>query len=237
MWQDAVAGRNGYTFHEVHWSQVPGRDAKWKEETIKNTSQRQFTQEFECEFLGSVDTLISAAKLKALVFEEPITRSKGLDVYENPKEKSEYLMTVDVSRGIGGDYSAFIVYDITTVPYRIVAKYRNNEIKPMLFPSVINDVARGYNNAWVMCEVNDIGDQVASILNFDLEYPNVLMCAMRGRAGQIVGQGFSGNKTQLGVKMSVTVKKVGCANLKQICLLYTSPSPRDATLSRMPSSA
>ena len=216
MWQDAVSGRNGYTYHEVHWSQVPGRDAKWKEETIKNTSQRQFTQEFECEFLGSVDTLISAAKLKALVFEEPITRSKGLDVYENPKEKSEYLMTVDVSRGIGGDYSAFIVYDITTVPYRIVAKYRNNEIKPMLFPSVINDVARGYNNAWVMCEVNDIGDQVAAILNFDLEYPNVLMCAMRGRAGQIVGQGFSGNKTQLGVKMSVTVKKVGCANLKQI---------------------
>ena len=216
MWQDAVNGRNGYTYHEVHWSQVPGRDTKWKEETIKNTSQRQFTQEFECEFLGSVDTLISAAKLKALVFEEPITRSKGLDVYEQPKDKSEYLMTVDVSRGIGGDYSAFIVYDITTVPYRIVAKYRNNEIKPMLFPSVINDVARGYNNAWVLCEVNDIGDQVASILNFDLEYPNVLMCAMRGRAGQIVGQGFSGNKTQLGVKMSVTVKKVGCANLKQI---------------------
>ena len=216
MWMDAVNGRNGYTFHEVHWSQVPGRDAEWKKQTIANTSQRQFTQEFECEFLGSVDTLISAAKLKALVFEEPITRSKGLDVYENPKEKNEYLMTVDVSRGIGGDYSAFIVYDITTVPYRIVAKYRNNEIKPMLFPSVINDVARGYNNAWVMCEVNDIGDQVASILNFDLEYPNVLMCAMRGRAGQIVGQGFSGNKTQLGVKMSVTVKKVGCANLKQI---------------------
>jgi hypothetical protein len=216
MWQDAVNGRNGYTYHEVHWSQVPGRDAEWKEQTIKNTSQRQFTQEFECEFLGSVDTLISAAKLKALVFEEPINRNKGLDVYEKPKDKSEYLMTVDVSRGIGGDYSAFIVYDITTVPYKIVAKYRNNEIKPMLFPSVINDVARGYNNAWVLCEVNDIGDQVASILNFDLEYPNVLMCAMRGRAGQIVGQGFSGNKTQLGVKMSVTVKKVGCANLKQI---------------------
>jgi hypothetical protein len=216
MWSDAVNGRNGYTYHEVHWSQVPGRDEKWKEETIKNTSERQFTQEFECEFLGSVDTLISAAKLKALAFEEPITRNKGLDIYEEPKEKSEYLMTVDVSRGIGGDYSAFICYDITTVPYKIVAKYRNNEIKPMLFPNVINDVARAYNNAWVLCEVNDVGDSVASILNYDLEYPNVLMCAMRGRAGQIVGQGFSGNKTQLGVKMSVTVKKVGCANLKQI---------------------
>ena len=216
MWTDAVNGRNGYTFHEVHWSQVPGRDAKWKEETIKNTSERQFTQEFECEFLGSVDTLISAAKLRALTFETPTLQNKGLDIYEKPKDKSEYLITVDVSRGVGGDYSAFIVFDITTVPYRIVAKYRNNEIKAMLFPNVINDVARSYNNAWVLCEVNDIGDQVASILNYDLEYPNVLMCAMRGRAGQIVGQGFSGNKTQLGVKMSVTVKKIGCANLKNI---------------------
>jgi len=216
MWTDAVNGRNGYTYHEVHWSQVPGRDADWKEQTIKNTSPRQFTQEFECEFLGSVDTLISAAKLKALAFEDPISSNKGLDIYERPKEKSEYLITVDVSRGIGGDYSAFIVFDITTVPYRIVAKYRNNEVKPMLFPNIINDVARGYNNAWVLTEVNDIGDQVASILNYDLEYPNVLMCAMRGRAGQIVGHGFSGNKTQLGVKMSVTVKKVGCANLKNI---------------------
>ena len=216
LWTDAVNGRNGYEFSEVHWSQVPGRDANWKAQTIANTSERQFTQEFECEFLGSVDTLISAAKLRALVFEEPITRSKGLDIYEEPQDKHEYLLTVDVARGIGGDYSAFVVFDITTVPYKIVGKFRNNEIKPMLFPNVINDVARAYNNAWVLCEVNDVGDTVASILNYDLEYPNVLMSAMRGRAGQIIGQGFSGTKTQLGVKMSITVKKQGCANLKQI---------------------
>ena len=216
LWTDAVNGKNGYEFSEVHWSQVPGRDAKWKQETISNTSERQFTQEFECEFLGSDDTLISAAKLRCLSFEEPISRSKGLDIYEEPKKGSEYLMTVDVARGIGGDYSAFIVFDISTVPYSIVGKYRNNEIKPMLFPNVINDVARAYNNAWVLCEVNDVGDTVASILNYDLEYPNVLMSAMRGRAGQIIGQGFSGTKTQLGVKMSITVKKQGCANLKQI---------------------
>ena len=216
LWTDAVNGKNGYEFSEVHWSQVPGRDAKWKQETISNTSERQFTQEFECEFLGSVDTLIAASKLRCLTFEEPISRSKGLDIYEEPKKGSEYLMTVDVARGIGGDYSAFIVFDITTVPYSIVGKYRNNEIKPMLFPNVINDVARAYNNAWVLCEVNDVGDTVASILNYDLEYPNVLMSAMRGRAGQIIGQGFSGTKTQLGVKMSITVKKQGCANLKQI---------------------
>jgi hypothetical protein len=216
LWVDAQNKRNNYIWTEVHWSEVPGRDAKWKEETIKNTSERQFTQEFECEFLGSVDTLISASKLRSLVFDTPISSNKGLDVYEKPDEKSEYIITADVSRGIGGDYSAFIVFDITTLPYKIVAKYRNNEIKPMLFPNVINDVARAYNNAYVLCEVNDVGDQVASILNYDLEYPNVLMCSMRGRAGQIVGQGFSGNKTQLGVKMSITVKKVGCQNLKQI---------------------
>ena len=216
MWMDAQNQRNEYVWSEVHWSQVPGRDEEWKAQTIKNTSERQFTQEFECEFLGSVDTLISASKLRALVFETPISQNKGLDIYEKPVDKNEYLITADVSRGIGGDYSAFIVFDITTVPYKIVAKYRNNEVKPMIFPNIINDVARAYNNAWVLCEVNDVGDSVASILNFDLEYPNVLMCAMRGRAGQIVGQGFSGNKTQLGVKMSITVKKVGCANLKQI---------------------
>lgn len=216
LWVDAQNKRNNYIWTEVHWSEVPGRDAKWKEETIKNTSERQFTQEFECEFLGSVDTLISASKLRSLVFDTPIRSNKGLDIYEEPRDKAEYIITADVSRGIGGDYSAFIIFDISTVPYKIVAKYRSNEIKPMLFPNIINDLARAYNNAYVLCEVNDVGDQVASILNYDLEYPNVLMCSMRGRAGQIVGQGFSGTKTQLGVKMSITVKKIGCANLKAI---------------------
>ena len=108
------------------------------------------------------------------------------------------------------------MFDITDLPYKAVAKYRNNEIKPVLFPSVILQVAKEYNNPYILVEVNDIGDSIAATLNYDLEYPNVLMCAMRGRAGQVVGQGFSGTKTQLGVKMSITVKKQGCANLKAI---------------------
>ena len=216
MWEDARRGKNGYTTNEVHWSQVPGRDAKWKEETMKNTSKRQFAQEFECDFLGSADTLISPAKLQAIPFTDPLVSNAGLDIHERVQEDHEYIITVDVARGIGGDYSAFIVYDITTMPYKIVAKYRNNEIKPVLFPSVIFQVAKQYNYPYILVEVNDIGDSIAATLNYDLEYPNVLMCAMRGRAGQIVGQGFSGNKTQLGVKMSITVKKQGCANLKAI---------------------
>ena len=214
LWHDAERGKNEYITTEVHWSQVPGRDAKWKEQTIANTSQRQFTQEFECEFLGSVDTLIAASKLRTMVYDDPIKSSAGLDVYEEPKEDNDYIMTVDVARGTGNDYSAFVVFDITKFPYKIVAKYRNNEIKAIIFPTIIEQVAKSYNKAYILTEVNDIGDQVASMIHFDLEYDHVLMCAMRGRAGQIVGTGFSGKKTQLGVKMSKTVKKIGCLNLK-----------------------
>ena len=216
MWHDAEKGKNEYVPTDVHWSEVPGRDIVWKEQTIANTSEQQFKVEFECEFLGSVNTLISPAKLRNLVYEEPIQRNAGLDIYEDPKEQNNYLVTVDVARGMGNDYSAFIVFDITEFPYKVVAKYRNNEIKPMLFPSVIDEVARAYNNAFILVEVNDIGDQVASILHFDLENENLLMCSMRGRAGQIVGSGFSGKKSQLGVRTTAAVKKLGCSNLKTL---------------------
>ena len=214
MWHDAERKQNEYVPTSVHWSEVPGRDEKWREQTIANTSEQQFKVEFECEFLGSVDTLINPAKLRALVYDKPLQSSNGLDVYVEPQKDHEYMCTVDVARGMDNDYSAFVVVDITSYPHQVVAKYRNNSIKPMLFPSIIHDTIRGYNNAWVLCEVNDIGDQVASILNYDLEYPNLLQCSMRGRAGQIVGQGFSGKKTQLGVKMSKAVKALGCSNLK-----------------------
>ena len=216
LWHDAERNKNEYVTTEVHWSEVPGRDAKWKEQTIANTSEEQFRVEFECEFLGSVDTLISASKLRTMVYEDPITRNAGLDVFEQPEDGKTYVMTVDVARGVTKDYSAFVVIDTTTIPYKLVAKYRNNKIKPLLFPNVINEVARAYNHAYVMIEVNDIGGQVADIMQFDLEYDNLFMCAMRGRAGQVVGQGFSGSKTQLGVKMTTTVKKTGCSNLKAL---------------------
>ena len=215
-WHDAEKGKNEYIPTDVHWSQVPGRDDAWKKQTIANTSEQQFKIEFECEFLGSVDTLIAPSKLRTLVYENPTKTSAGLDVYSDVVEGHDYVMTVDVARGVSEDYSAFVVVDITEFPHQVVAKYRNNEIKPMLFPNVIWEVAKNYNKAFIMCEVNDIGDQVASILNFDFEYENLLMCSMRGRAGQVVGQGFSGKKTQLGVKMSKTVKKVGSLNLKTL---------------------
>jgi len=216
LWTDAEEERNGYIPIEVHWSEVPGRNEKWKKETIANTSEQQFNTEFECEFLGSIDTLINPQKLRTLAYKTPIQSNAGLDVYENPQEGSTYVLTADVSRGTKNDYSAFIVFDVTTVPYRIVAKFRDNEIKPLIFPSKIYDVARAYNQAFVLVEVNDIGEQVANALQYDLEYDNLIMASMRGRAGQILGGGFSGGRAQLGVRTTKAVKKIGCSNLKQL---------------------
>ena len=216
LWVDAENKRNSYNIIDVHWSEVPGRDAKWREETIANTSEEQFRREFECEFLGSANTLIAPAKIKSMAFQNVMKTSAGLDMYEKPVKNNTYIIIADVSRGTNNDYSAFVVFDVTTVPYKIVAKYRNNEIKPLLFPNIIHDVALAYNQAYTLVEVNDIGEQVATALQFDLEYENLIMASMRGRAGQIVGGGFSGGKAQLGVRTTKAVKKMGCSNLKQI---------------------
>ena len=216
LWHDSERGKNEYVNTEVHWSEIPGRDAAWREQTIRNTSEQQFKVEFECEFLGSVDTLISPSKLKVLAYDDSLKSNAGLDVYEEAIKDHQYVISVDVARGVSNDYSAFTVIDTTTFPYKLVAKYRSNTIKPLLFPNIIVQTASNYNHAFVLVEVNDVGGQVADIIHFDLEYDNLLMASMRGRAGQVVGQGFSGNKTQMGVKMSTTVKQVGCSNLKAL---------------------
>ena len=216
IWVDAQERRNDYIATEVHWSEVPGRDEEWKKETIRNTSESQFNAEFECEFLGSIDTLISAHRLKTLVYRNPIQSNAGLDIYVRPEKDNVYMITADVSRGTANDYSAFVVFDVTEIPYKVVAKFRDNEIKPLLFPTKIHEVAKAYNQAYVMVEVNDIGEQVANALQFDLEYDNLVMASMRGRAGQILGAGFSGGRAQLGVRTTKAVKKIGCSNLKQL---------------------
>jgi len=215
MWMDATNKRNDYAPVEVHWSEVPGRDEAWKEQTIRNTSEAQFQTEFECEFLGSVDTLITSSKIKTMAVVNP-KRSGGLDVYEMPKPKSIYVMTVDVSRGISSDYSAFVILDVTQAPYKIVAKYRNNDIKPLVFPSIIERVAKTYNNSFILIEINDLGQQVADNLQFELEYDNMMMVTQRGRSGQVLGGGFSGRGNQLGLRMTKGTKKIGTSNLKSL---------------------
>ena len=216
LWNDSIHGRNDYKPIEVHWSEVPGRDDKWKEETIRNTSEAQFATEFECEFVGSVDTLINPSKLRNLSHNTPLVSNEGLDMYERAEKGKDYVMTVDVARGTVRDYSAFTVFDVTQMPYKLVAKFRDNEIKPILFPHTIEKVAKAYNNAHVCVEVNDLGHQIADALQFELEYTNLLMCMMKGRAGQVLGGGFSKRGTQLGVRMTKQVKRIGCSNLKSL---------------------
>jgi hypothetical protein len=215
IWTDAVNKNNTYIPIEVSWREVPGRDEKWKEETIKNTSEQQFQTEFECEFLGSVNTLINATKLKSLAHVDP-QRSNDIDIFEMPKENHTYACTVDVSRGTNNDYSAFVIFDVSQMPYKMVAKYRSNEIKPVVFPNIIDTICRKYNYAYVLIETNDLGQQVADAMQFECEYDNMLMCTQKGRSGQILGGGFSGRGSSLGLRMTKAAKRVGCSNLKSL---------------------
>ena len=228
LWKGATkkpgeSGKNEYVPIEVHWSQVPStaggklRDQKWKEEMIKQTSEKQFESEFECNFLGSSNTLISTAKLNAMAWKEPIYTTKdGLTVYEEPKDDHLYFIAVDTARGQGKDYSAFTVIDATSSPYRLVCKFRNNLISPMLYPTVIEKTGYKYNKAYLFIEINDIGGQVADILHSELEYEHVLMSSMKGRKGQVVSGGFGKGESVFGVRTTSQVKRLGCSVLKNM---------------------
>ena len=232
-WKGAINKQNGYVPFEVHWSQVPKypggplRDDTWKQEMISQTSSSQFQQEMECDFLGSSNTLISPDKLHTLVHSKPILRTKdGMNIYQEPirmdpdvktSVNHNYFITADVSEGQGKDYTAMTVIDITQFPYRVVAVFRNNTVSPLLFASVLKTVAKKYNNAHVLIEINGIGSEVANVLHTDLEYENIVKAAMMCRKGQIITEGFGpAKKVQLGVKTSVLTKKVGCQVLKNM---------------------
>jgi hypothetical protein len=215
MWTDAIEKRSSYVPVEVHWSQVPGRDDKWKEETIRNTSEEQFRVEFETEFIGSSATLVSGVKLRSLAFFNPIHSEEGLDIYEQPQKDRLYICTVDCSEGVDRDYSTINVIDVSQVPYRQVAKYRNNKLPLLFFPTIIYSLANKYNEAFVLIETNNVGQQVVDILHYDLEYENVYKIDHHHIKGQTISGGFK-RSANFGVKTTKTVKKIGCANLKTL---------------------
>lgn len=222
LWMDAVEKRSNYVPFEVHWSQVPGRDEKWKEETIRNTSERQFQQEFETDFLGSSNTLISGQKLQHMHWKNPIAEHDSLKIYEHPvkadgdeiKKDHIYCMCVDVSEGRNMDYSAFSIIDISTTPYKQVATYRDSLISPILLPTVVYNAAKYYNDAYVLVEINN-NPQVADALHTDLEYENLLKVFTGNKKPQQLSAGFA-RGIQLGLKMSFQVKAIGCSNLKTL---------------------
>lgn len=215
IWKDSEDGRNDYKRVDVHWSQVPGRDEKWKQETIRNTSEEQFREEFECEFLGSSSTLISGTKLRMLTYSNPLKSDKNLKVYFEPEEGHVYFLVVDTARGKEGDYSAFKVFDATELPYKDVVSFRDNLIDPVLYPNIIIQIAKHYNNAFVLVETNDVGQQVADILYQDLEYDNMLFTSGTNITGIKISAGF-GTSSHAGVRTTTSVKKLGCSNFKSL---------------------
>lgn len=217
MWIKAEQGKSDYIPIQYHWSAVPGRDEEWKEQTIRNTSAEQFQQEFNTEFLGSSNTLISGSKIQQLMLglEDPIKIEGKVKYYELPREKRTYACIVDVSEGLGLDYSTFTMIDITEIPYKVVATYRDNEIKPILLPTMVVSESKKYNDAFILVEINSIGLQVADIIHYDLAYENLIKIQLKGKQGQQWTGGYT-KKIAFGVKTSVQTKQIGCTNLKSL---------------------
>lgn len=216
-WNDAENGTNDFIPFKVHWTAVPDRGPEWKQKIESTIGADAFRQEYEAEFLGSSNTLVSYEKLQELSYSNPVYTRSDVDVFEEVNPSHSYIITVDVARGQGIDYSAFTVFDITEIPYKIVAKYRSNTVAPLVFPNIINIIGKKYNDAYILIEVNDIGSQVSDVLHHDLEYENLFSTAWYGRHGQQLS-GFVGGKrdSQFGVRTTKSMKKIGCSNLKAL---------------------
>lgn len=217
IWTDAENERNSFIPVEVHWNQVPGRDNEWKKKQIANTSEQQFRVEFECSFIGSTNTLIDPTKLKVMAYQDPIYKNEqGVWIYEYPEKDHLYTMVIDTSRGQSIDYHAFAMIDITSIPYKVVATFKNNEISPIIYPNLIYPIARKYNDAYILVEINDIGSQIADILHSDFEYDNILSSVFKGRKGQMLSSGFGGGSSMFGIRTTKAVKRLGCSILKSM---------------------
>ena len=205
IWEGSVQGINEFHNFRVDWWDVPGRNEEWKAQTISNTSQLQFDQEFGNTFFGTGDTLISADCLLSLRSKLYKREMEGgaLRIYEEPVEKHDYIMTVDVSKGRGQDYSTFTLIDISVRPFAQVAVYRNNTISPILFPNIIYKYAKVYNEAYVVIEANDQGGVVCNGLYHDLEYENVhVESSVKANA--------------IGIEITRKTKRLGCSAIKDI---------------------
>ena len=205
IWQGAVQGINEFKPFRVDWNDLPGRDEEWKLQTIANTSQLQFDQEFGNTFFGTGDTLINAETLMSLQAKNPIRILEGgsLLIYEETLKGHGYVMTVDVSKGRGQDYSTFTVIDISVNPFRQVAVYRNNIISPILYPNIIYKIAKVYNEAYVVIEANDQGGVVCNGLYHDFEYENMYLES-------------SVKSNKIGIEITRKSKKIGCSSLKDL---------------------
>ena len=203
LYEGAEHGKNEYQPFTVNWWDVPGRDEQWKQQTIANTSELQFEQEFGNSFLGTGNTLINANTLLGLQGHDPLWSKDNVHLYQSPIEDHTYIMTVDVARGRGQDYSTFSIIDVTEKPFKQVGIYRDNMISPLLLADVLERYAKMYNEALVVVENNDSGQIVCNNLYYDIEYPNVFLESTVKSSG-------------VGVTMTKKVKQIGCSTLKEL---------------------
>jgi len=215
LWTDAVEKRSSYVPYEIKWSDVPGRDEAFRKETIANVGEDAWNQEYMCNFMGSSGSLINAVTMARMVYQPPLMSEEYTKIYHAPEPDHQYAITVDPSEGLGLDYSVCVVTDISEIPYRQAAIYRNNSIDPNIFPDVIFNLATRYNEAFVLVEANNIGSVVCNILHHTLEYENLVMTATKGRSGQIVSGGYA-TDTIIGVKTTPATKRIGCAIAKSL---------------------
>ena len=215
MWTEAVEGQSGFKHIEANWRQVPGRDQAWADDQRRILKDEKFLQEMECEFMGSAGTLLSSAALKSLAFVKPIHLSEnGIKVYQAPISEHNYVIVADTSRGRGLDYSAFSVIDVTSMPYKQVCIYKDNNISPLVYPSIIRRVGEYYNSAYVLIEINDNGQQVVDSLFDEYEYENILSTVeIKGKIAVTWGYG---NRSYRGVRTTKSVKRLGCSIMKNL---------------------
>lgn len=227
FWNDAVNKVNDFVPMFIPYSRIPGRDEAWALEQRRQLGELKYNQEVLCKFLGSSLTLIDSSTIEYMSTCPTVYSKDGLDLYEYPikaerddeeklvRKPHSYVIVADTAKGVGGDYSAFVIVDITEVPYKLVGKYRDNKIAPMLYPTVIHKVARDFNDAYVLIETNS-SEQVAHILHNELEYGNIVFVNRSTKSGQVVSGGFGGGKTQLGVNTDKRVKRIGCFTFKSL---------------------
>ena len=201
--EGALQGTNDFKAFRVDWYDVPGRDEEWKRQTIANTSEEQFRQEYGNEAIGSSNTLISANALLGMKSGNIKKTYQDVKIYKEVEEDHQYMMMVDVSKGRGQDYSTFSVIDITKGEFEQVATYRDNLISPLIFPDIIIKIAKVYNEAMVLIENNDAGQVVCNTVYYEYEYDNTFVESSVKRGG-------------IGVTMTKRVKRIGCSNLKDL---------------------
>lgn len=217
LWKDSETGKNNYVRDEAFWYEHPKRNQAWKEAQLRNMSERQFDQEFNTQFLGSSDTLISGDALAALTYVDPIGYfgdNKDYRIYEYPVSGNSYVVTVDVSEGIGKDYSVISVIDCTKMPFVQVAMIRDNYIDPLYLATMVSKIGTMYNEALVVIETNSIGKQTSDALWIDLEYENMLMSRSAGKKGDDIKG--SGKSQDYGIRTTKRTKSLGCTALKSL---------------------